>query len=235
MVVFSGLHLLDGKDATFQFQRITSLLDQLTKLPKNIPIHLELATMADKTLVTQLFAQVIGQVNSLGLNEQELALIAKVIGLSTEGLVAINGHPDIPSISDVLLGLLRAKRKTTLTRIHFHCLTYHIIATRKGHWSNSKSAVAAGTRVAGIQACKDDYIRPEKVELRVPKRAVAISNSPNHGDKKQFSPDDPVITWEINDVEFHFSPVLVCKNPVKTVGLGDAISGTGLVYSDFIS
>lgn len=58
VVVFSGLHLLDGQEPEFQAQRISNLLDQLDQLPKHIPVHLELASMADKNLVTQLFSQV---------------------------------------------------------------------------------------------------------------------------------------------------------------------------------
>ncbi|XP_071845804.1 ADP-dependent glucokinase-like [Apostichopus japonicus] len=234
VVVFSGLHLLDGQEPEFQAQRISNLLDQLDQLPKHIPVHLELASMADKNLVTQLFSQVVGQVHSLGLNEQELSLIAKVTGLAND-LAVTKGHPEIPQVADILVALLRSKRKSTLTRIHFHCLTYHIIATRKGSWSNTASAVAAGTRVAGMQACQDETIVPDKVELRVPKRAIAISDSPMHGDRLQFQPDKPTLKWEISNIEIYFSPVLVCKEPLKTVGLGDAISGTGLVYSDFVS
>lgn len=59
VVVFSGLHLLDGQDLDFQAHRISTLLDQLEQLPQHIPAHLELASMADKNLVTQLYTEVI--------------------------------------------------------------------------------------------------------------------------------------------------------------------------------
>ena len=41
-----------------------------------------------------------------------------------------------------------------LTRVHFHSLTFHMMATLPGSpWSNSQVAVSAGTQVAGLQVC----------------------------------------------------------------------------------
>jgi len=34
-------------------------------------------------------------------------------------------------------------------------------------------------------------------------------------------------------MNFWIAPVMVCKNPVMTVGLGDAISTMGLMYHTF--
>uniref|UniRef100_A0A1I7WBH9 Uncharacterized protein n=1 Tax=Heterorhabditis bacteriophora TaxID=37862 RepID=A0A1I7WBH9_HETBA len=36
-----------------------------------------------------------------------------------------------------------------------------------------------------------------------------------------------------DDVLFIYTPVLVCKFPSKTVGVDDALSTTGLLYSQF--
>jgi ADP-dependent glucokinase len=44
---------------------------------------------------------------------------------------------------------------------------------------------------------------------------------------------NPIIKFERNSIKFYITPVLVCKMPLKTVGLGDAISSTGLFYSLF--
>lgn len=49
----------------------------------------------------------------------------------------------------------------------------------------------------------------------------------------RFDPARPVIEFRRSDNKFFFTPVLVCKEPQKTVGLGDAISSIGLVYSVF--
>ena len=57
----------------------------------------------------------------------------------------------------------------------------------------------------------------------------------SHGDPRvrlTLDPADPVTVWGRGNVTFHLSPVLVCKQPLRTVGLGDAISAEGLVYSE---
>lgn len=41
----------------------------------------------------------------------------------------------------------------------------------------------------------------------------------------------PVIELKRGSIKFQMTPVLVCKNPKRTVGLGDSISSVGLVYS----
>lgn len=43
--------------------------------------------------------------------------------------------------------------------------------------------------------------------------------------------EEVVLTYEIGDVTFYLAPVLVCKEPAVTVGLGDAISASALSAS----
>ena len=127
-------------------------------------------------------------------------------------------------------------RTPTLSRIHFHSLTFHIIATRVGTWENSASAVGAGTRVGGVQACNTTSLDSSLVELRIPK---AFSRSVNFEHLRKealiLDPSQPISVWRRGEVKFHFSPVLVCKKPLVTVGLGDAISAAGLRYSQFLA
>jgi ADP-dependent glucokinase len=50
------------------------------------------------------------------------------------------------------------------------------------------------------------------------------------GAEHTFSADDPVIMWTTDRFTCAIAPVPVCKKPLKTTGLGDNISGTGLAY-----
>ena len=38
--------------------------------------------------------------------------------------------------------------------------------------------------------------------------------------------DSPVLVWDTQSLRHTFAPVVVCKEPVCTVGLGDAISSS---------
>lgn len=124
--------------------------------------------------------------------------------------------------------------ESRLTRIHFHSLTYHIIAAMPRFWSQSEAAAAAGSSVVSKQACNHDDIHVEEVELRTPEY---FARSVNHWKLRRnlvkHDQANPTTSWNRGRIEFHFSAVLVCKRPKRTVGLGDCISGTGLQFSRF--
>lgn len=146
-----------------------------------------------------------------------------------------NGVPDVGIVSDILFWILKEhgkseSRASDLTRIHFHTLVYHILATVDGHWANQLAAVAAGARVAGTQACATETIDTSRVSLRAPHEF--LTSHSGAGARIVLNPDKPVVEWHREGVSFHFTPVLVCKNPIRTVGLGDAISAEGLFYSE---
>lgn len=180
--------------------------------------------------------QVLPEITSLGLNEQELAFAAEVAGGPYGNQAEHKGQPLIHEMSDIILWLLGKYGKSSknptsrLTRVHFHSLTYHIVGAHRSHWSNIMSATMAGTRIAGMQACDVQDPDPDIVDLRIPLEFQLFSGD----NKRRFDPETSTYTWTIGDYNFVFSPVLVCKQPVKTVGLGDAISATGLMFSQFI-
>ncbi|XP_054581079.1 ADP-dependent glucokinase isoform X6 [Eptesicus fuscus] len=191
-------------------------------------------------LIGQKFAansdlKVFHAVTSLGLNEQELLFLSQSAAGPHSSLSSWNGVPDVGMVSDILFWILKEhgkskSRASDLTRIHFHTLVYHILATVDGHWANQLAAVAAGARVAGTQACATETIDTSRVSLRAPHEF--LTSHSEAGSRVIFNPDEPVTEWHREGVSFHFTPVLVCKDPVRTVGLGDAISTEGLFYSE---
>lgn len=171
-------------------------------------------------------------ISSLGLNEQELLFLSQSSSGPHFALAAWSGIPDVGIVSDILFWILKGSVQgdSTLTRVHFHTLAYHIIATVDGFWGNQVAAVAAGARIAGAQACASAIIEPSKVTLKSP---LEFSTSKtNAGPTARVSAKEPVAVWSKDGVTFHFTPVLICKEPVRTVGLGDAISAEGLLFSE---
>ena len=171
--------------------------------------------------------------DSLGFNEQELNFAAYVN--DDEEDIELDAHPTVEEIIDMMTWLIRkygqspSRPSSRLTRLHFHSITHHVIATADHVWENTRSAVAAGTRIAGSQACDIVSLDSEKLEYRIAKEFRLGRN----GHLINFNPEEPVVSWRVDHYNFVFSPVLICKKPVKTVGLGDAISATGLLYSSF--
>lgn len=180
--------------------------------------------------------QVTPVISSLGLNEQELSFASHAAGGPHDKLfLQMSGQPEIYKISDMLLWLLKTYAYSKdhpdrkMTRVHFHSLTYHIVGVVPSAWSNIEAAIAAGTRMAGRQACDTRRLNSDLVSLKIPSKFKLYTGD----EEREFNSHNPVLSWELDGFKFAFSPVLVCKNPLKTVGLGDSISATGLMYSEY--
>ncbi|XP_059801845.1 ADP-dependent glucokinase isoform X3 [Hypanus sabinus] len=240
LVVLSGLHMMEGRGKKARDKRLEEVSLLISQIPSEITVHLELASMTDtaymNTIVEQ---QVLTLVNSIGLNEQELLFISRAGSGPHSSQQYWSGTPDVAMVSDIIFWLLKeygrtdSTRDSDLTRIHFHTLSYHMIAIIDGYWNNQVASVAAGARIAGSQACGTGAIDPTKVVLKFPMQFVLSNIDKSLKTKKMtLSPTDPVGMWHRENITFFITPVLVCIDPIRTVGLGDSISAEGLLYSE---
>ncbi|MEQ2159619.1 hypothetical protein GOODEAATRI_024893, partial [Goodea atripinnis] len=214
LVVLSGFHMMEGQGRELWGERLK-----------------EVRRCSEQ--------QVLPVVSSIGLNEQELLFLSQAAEGPHAALPAWKGIPEVGRVSDILFWILEQHGRTDpssesdLTRIHFHTLAYHILATVDGYWGNQAAAVMAGARVASSQACGLQAVDISKVELKAPLEFHSSHSGP--GKQLSLNPEEPVTVWHRGNITFHLSPVLVCKRPLRTVGLGDAISAEGLVYSEITS
>ena len=257
-----GLHLLEGQPVEFRNQRLQAVVQAIHKIPKTIPIHLELASVGDLAFLKDIADAVMTEVDSVGLNEQELgALYVATGGTTADSLLAFVA-PDVAVVSRAMeyafnytLQKVLSSRWLTLSapphlphthtqhyniqqqeekhsssrlmsRMHFHFLNYHVVATREStssravtrNWSHGRPSVAAGSVVSARQACDNDDIQLDKVELRMKTEEFEFVDGSKGRVKVVVSPGDSVITeWEKNRVHYYLAPVLVCKKPTKTV------------------
>ncbi|KAJ8417146.1 hypothetical protein AAFF_G00283730 [Aldrovandia affinis] len=236
LVVLSGLHMMEGQGRELWEERLKEAVVAISEIRNEVPIHLELASMTDKDYMNSIMQEVIPIVNSIGLNEQELLFLSQAGAGPHSELPSWDGVPDVGRVSDILLWILEQHGRTDpeseadLTRIHFHTLAYHVLATVDGYWGNQVSAVAAGARVAGSQACGLPSIDITKVALRAPMEFHSSYSEPR--ESLYLDPAEPVTVYHRGNVTFYLTPVLVCKQPLRTVGLGDAISAEGLLFSE---
>ncbi|XP_056137274.1 ADP-dependent glucokinase isoform X2 [Lampris incognitus] len=236
LVVLSGLHMMEGQGRQLWEERLKEAVVAVSDIPREVPIHLELASMTDRDYMNSIMKEFMPIVSSIGLNEQELLFLAQAGKGPHADLTSWKGIPDVGQVSDILLWILDQhghsdpSSEADLTRIHFHTLAYHILATVDGYWGNQAAAVMAGARVASTQACGLRSVDVYKVELKAPMEFHSSDSEPR--EKLSLNPEDPVTVWRRGNVTFHLTPVLVCKQPLRTVGLGDAISAEGLVYSE---
>jgi ADP-dependent phosphofructokinase/glucokinase len=102
--------------------------------PQQPRLHVELASMTDAPFVRHLLDTLLPRVDSLGLNEQELATTYEALGYNSHKWTRSQLSSKVPhadAVIDVITLIMNTyNTKGGLTRIHFHSLAFHIIATR---------------------------------------------------------------------------------------------------------
>ena len=92
LLVISGLHLLEGQADDIKKQKIESLRHHLKDISSSTPIHLELASMTSTEFMRDIALNIFPMVDSVGLNEQELAFLS--LSLNGPGdEQELNQHP----------------------------------------------------------------------------------------------------------------------------------------------
>ena len=237
LVVLSGAHLLGGQPHETWMQRLKDITTLLDNVLKEVPVHWELATIGNMKFFQKLATLLFPKVNSIGLNEQELLSVARSSNAPFD-FTSIPQKPGIEWVADLLHWLMSTfsslhNKPSTLTRVHFHSLSFHMIATvEDGPWLNNRDAVMAGARVAGLQACDTDAFTIDAFKVLNPEY-FHITNTDAKLKEVVMSSRTGWVEWTRGGINYFFSPVLVCKSPKKTVGLGDAISSLGLLYSGY--
>ena len=244
LVVVSGIHMLDSQPREFWLKRLRDFVSLLDSVPRETPVHLELASTANLQFLSHVAAEVFPYIDSLGLNEQELVSVAKSANANFD-FRAIGSKPSIPDSGDLLHWLYKefgalSRKDSRLTRIHFHTLSFHILVQPKEEragikWKNGLAAATAGSKAASLQACETASVIPSKFELQIP-ASFPLSHNDEALRKSviEYNPENGYVAWLRDSTDYFMVPVHVCRKPLKTVGLGDTISATGLLKSEFV-
>lgn len=236
LVVTSGFHLLNSDNDEFWRKRIADAANAFARLPKSIPVHLELASMTSCPVIIAIVEQIFPLVDSVGLNEQELVFISKCLGGMQANLTELDKSNEIGFYSDLASWVLEEYgehplKESRLSRLHFHCLKFHILVVKPARWKSNEASVSAGAWTAFSQACGTDVVNSSKAELKIPNQ---FRESLSSSKMISFNASDPISVVSRGTIKLYISPVLVCRRPLKTVGLGDAISASGLIYNSFV-
>ena len=169
----------------------------------------------------------------------------------------VAAHVPTPSSVAVAIRFVLAKYPT-LSRVHFHSLGFHLLVERHPSaaavdagtglrtWGSATAAAAAASITATHKACEAtepelhgndlDLLLPTRVDVADPAAAAADNADATPDTVRVLTVEEPVLRWQwpvdtsanADTLKFVLAPVLVCKEPKQTVGLGDAISATGL-------
>jgi ADP-dependent glucokinase len=248
--IASGLNQLEGLDPETRDARLSAVASHLRALDAATPVHLELASMVHRDFLLHMFSSLAVHSDSVGLNEEELAMLYEVLGGGYTGdsftQDMLTGRvPDPRAVGLALqyvldaVDLLHAAEPSSpptlrqVSRMHFHCLSFHIIAVREEvtvqHWTNRMdAAVSRGAIAAVSKACALplDELTDSHIDVLAP-----MSFTTPSGEVLHITETSPVAVWSSGGHSFYVAPVPVCKQPKNTVGLGDAISANALAYS----
>lgn len=194
--------------------------------------HFESGSYEDKSLFQSIWNKgIFTSTRSLGVNEQELALLDHVIktGNPSSAPEVTESSPDADWALKTVLSVLSGARKLTgevrLSRIHMHALGFQVLCFDPAEWSHGRDALAAASLVASELACGDALKEHTWDSFRT------LSELP-----MKMIPGAGLRCGEKTFDEFQccVAPVLVCKVPVRTAGIGDNISGAGLARQVYI-
>lgn len=230
-LVAAGLHLLQEQPRDFRSARVDAVRRELDAVPSSVRSHLEFASIGERAFTAEVARALLASVDSIGFNEQELGDLYAALGGTlwpAEQFARAPRDIVVPALAflfdlsarlhaDALAAGRRARR---LSRIHFHYLAYHIVAVRDDDWHGGREAVAAGSLAVTMAACAfadEAAFDAAQVQLRAEGSVESVRVSLAGGS----------VAW------LHIAPVLVCRRPVRTVGLGDVVSATALVNMQF--
>ena len=236
LLVVGGLQMMDN----FPFregqrlERVMGIRNLLESVDQDTLIHFEMASFVDSSLLSELTEHIIPQVDSVGMNEQELPNLEAMV---TKGEVVevADSNPRIAVMLDMMRTVFRklsSKRPDgrPLTRLHLHTLAYQaVITTRDSAWVNSGAAAVKASLTAHRHVCADPEVRAEKSFL-IMDEGFTVSQAPG-ARRIPFDNNRPLTCWDEEELNINIclAPVLVCSEAVQTAGGGDNISAAGLV------
>ncbi|GAB0096526.1 ADP-dependent glucokinase [Sergentomyia squamirostris] len=239
LFVVSGLQtfLQEGRE-----KQLEKIQKQLTSLPKETLIHFEMASYVEMDLIDQLLRHVIPYSDSIGMNEQELDNLQKVLSTRTVSLSA-DSNPRVAKtlqqMRQVFTGIhslpVGEFGRRNVSRIHVHTLAYQAILIVNGsEWKNVINAAAKAALTAHRHVCGTTHINPDLATL-ILDDSFATTTTPDEVGSRRITikSTEPVSCWRetISNIQVQIcvAPVLVCKTARQTAGAGDNISAAGLI------
>lgn len=233
LVVIGGLQMMDNFpfDTKIRSRKIQELKAFLISLPKSTLVHFEMASLVEEFFLKEIINELFPHVDSLGMNEQELANLAGLMTGKNVTTVA-DANPRVASALDDMRTLLFSleeiqKGHRQISRLHIHTLAYQAIITREhSKWKRTASAAAKASLTASRYVCGSHVIDPQKMRLVLDQ---SFSASVAEGSERvMVNEDDPVSCWNEKEYNICVAPNLVCTKIIQTGGAGDNISAAGI-------
>ncbi|RXG34937.1 ADP-dependent glucokinase/phosphofructokinase [Methanohalophilus sp. WG1-DM] len=228
--VVSGFHMLQPSypdDSSFEekLSPVLAQIDEWNSMP-GFFIHAELGHFATSDIARHVFLKLAGRVDSMGLNEDELATLTQKMGFGIEGIHEMDISAMFQAARNCIKGCL-ARALVVHTRDFVFCLS------ASDNLNEQKiDAIDFGLKCAAYFASSgllpdrskleewcSQFKRSEYGSLQV-KRIKSITGARQYG----FG-----ICGIFNEYYFCAIPTLVVNEPAVTVGLGDTFTASSFL------
>lgn len=228
----------DGTTYVDYVKKAVNVIERLKGCNPQMRIHVEFTSIQNKVIRKALLTEIVKKhVTSLGLDTVEVANALNVLGYEELAYSVINKGED--SVVSLYEGAVKLLKELELQRVHIHSLGYYICVVSKDHPLDAniqREALLFASALAATQATLgsvtniddisvglgvpvydqgyDDLLELEKYLVR---RGICSS--------EDF--EDGCISAEGHGLVI--VPSKVVKDPVATVGIGDAISAGAFI------
>ncbi|KAH9527464.1 hypothetical protein DERF_001476 [Dermatophagoides farinae] len=250
ILVLTGLHMLDNSPIDFHIrtQAIENLAKDLERFRENnqaFRTHFEMAAFTENRLLDSVVNQIFPHMDSFGMNEQEAA---NLLSLMKFGNISYSSNP-FPRVAHVLdemrelFALLESIGNGRVSRIHVHTLAYQVVMTKidskskQSIWKSNKAAMAKASLTAYRYTCNLPEIDLKRVNILLDDSFAMTMDETNI---ERIELDQAIRCWEENieselilnktRVQICLAIGMVCTDVVQTVGAGDNISASGLMF-----
>lgn len=242
LLVISALQMMDN----FPFEKgqrrkhMSEVQELMTKTPASVPLHFEMASYTDPTLLHDLVEHVLPYADSLGMNEQELPNLVSILKYGNVSYVS-DSYPRVATVLDAMRDVYELlqneavrhrgddqKGRRSLSRLHIHTLAFQaILVSKDSPWKNSLAAAAKAALTAHRYTCGSHKI--DTAHARVIMDDSFTTSRGTNAKRIPFNSQKPVACWSEERFEICVAPVLVCTRVLHTGGGGDNVSAAGLV------
>ncbi len=240
-LIVSGFHILSETypDGTTYRECLVPVAEYLTDLKQKNPglhMHYEFASIGSAKIRQGIVDWILPEMDSLGLNEVELATLVRDAG----EFALAERIENAESVTDLLEAIYLVAHRSGLARIQLHNLGYYLCLVRPDYLGDDdrnavlSSLVAAATIAAsrtaqGFVGGNDDQIGTGLNHPISSRGLEALREIDEHLGVE----GELVKTGMTRFKEYHLAlvPTKVVARPVLTVGLGDLISSTAFLAS----
>lgn len=235
LIVVGGLQMLDNFlfEPNLRTEKLKKLQRMLVSLPKTTKVHFEMASFTEEKFLRELMTYVLPYVDSVGMNEQELANLCSMLEHGNVTFIA-DPYPRVATTLDqirVLYNHLRTFKQEgerPLSRIHVHTLAFQaILVSKHSDWKNIHGAVAKASLTATRHVCASNWVNTQHAKL-IMDDSFLVSDKPG-SHRMPLIDSSPVSCWNEVSSKICVAPNLVCTMVHQTAGGGDNISAAGLV------